>query len=361
MAANQRSDRTPNAVAAGPDPDALRTAYLELLKLCLCDLAGTGTTSVWTHTDGTLLSRELAGEELKIRATGVDWPLHGVTMVGLDRLDDLQSCVETVVRDGVEGDLIEAGTWRGGASILMRATLDALGASERTVWVADSFQGFPAEDADHPDHWRLAGNPYLSVAVEQVEANFRRLGYQDGVRFVPGFFEDTLPALTDNRWALVRLDADSYEATWIALQSLYPRLAVGGFLVIDDYALEECRRAIDEFRAAHGITEPIEEVDWTSVRWRRTSAAEIAPAPAAGTPAAAGGRSPAVPVERDADVRVVSVHERAVQRDKRNLERELAGLRERLAAAEAEVAALHGSPLRGPKFWLGERLARLRR
>ena len=38
--------RVPHAVAAGRDPEALRTAYLELLKLCLCDLGGTGTTSV---------------------------------------------------------------------------------------------------------------------------------------------------------------------------------------------------------------------------------------------------------------------------------------------------------------------------
>ena len=122
-----RPERAPRAAAAAADTDRLRVAYLELLKLCLCDLAGTGTTSVWRHTDGTLMSRELRGEELAIRASGVDWPLHGVTMVGLPRLDDLQECVEAVVRDGVEGDVIEAGTWRGGASILMRATLDALG------------------------------------------------------------------------------------------------------------------------------------------------------------------------------------------------------------------------------------------
>ena len=64
-------------------------------------------------------------------------------MVGLNRLDDLQACVESVVRDGVEGDLIEAGTWRGGASILMRATLDSLGATDRTVLRRRLVPGLP--------------------------------------------------------------------------------------------------------------------------------------------------------------------------------------------------------------------------
>lgn len=355
----ERPDRSARAVAAAPEPDALRTAYLELLKLCLCDLGGTGTTSVWTHTDGSLMSRELTGEDLAIRAAGVDWPLHGVTMVGLRRLDDLQSCVESIVRDGVEGDLIEAGTWRGGAAILMRAALDSLGGGGRTVWVADSFQGFPAPDAVHPDRGGLAAIDYLAVAEADVRENFRRLGYERGVRFLPGFFEDTLPALARRSWSLVRLDADSYEATRVALESLYPGLSVGGHLVVDDYgALEECRRAVDEFRAAHGIEEPIEEVDWTCVRWRRTSDAAIEPPPA-GT--SAGGRTPARPVERDGDARIVSMYERALLRDKRHLQRELAELRQRTSAAEAEVAALRGSPLRGPRAWLRGRLDRLRR
>ena len=118
-------------------------------------------------------------------------------MAGLRRLDDLQACVEAIVRDGVEGDLIEAGTWRGGASILMRATLDALGADDRTVWVADSFQGFPAADAGDARADRLPRRP-----IEEVRANFARLGYEQGVRFVAGFFEDTLPGLAGGagRW-----------------------------------------------------------------------------------------------------------------------------------------------------------------
>jgi hypothetical protein len=344
----------PRGVAAGPDAEALRHAYLELLKLCLCDLGGTGTISVWKHTDGSLMSRELTGDDLKIRAAGIDWPLHGVTMVGLERLDDLQACVETIVRDGVAGDVIEAGTWRGGAAILMRATLDALGAAGRTVWVADSFQGFPLPDGERPDPERLAEIDYLAVAQEQVEANFARLGYGRGVRFLPGFFQATLPGLAGERWALVRLDGDSYEATWTALAALYPGLTPGGFVVVDDYgALEECRRAVDEFRAQNGIGEPLEAIDWTGARWRRTSAEPVTPRP----PASVAASGPLTAPERPGEpARIVSLHERELMRDKRHLQRDLEALGQRLADAEAEVAALHGT-----RHWLRRKLGRLRR
>ena len=138
--------RAISATGPGPDPESLRTAYLDLLKLSLCDLTGSGTVSVGRSRRGRMFRRELTGEDRKPRVVGLDWPLNGLTMVGLSRLDDLQRCVESIVGDGIEGDLIEAGAWRGGASMLIRATLDSLGATDRTVWVADSFQGFPEPD-----------------------------------------------------------------------------------------------------------------------------------------------------------------------------------------------------------------------
>jgi O-methyltransferase len=313
--------REPRAAGAAADVGALRTAYLDLLKLCLCDLAGTSTVSVGAMADGTVMSRELRGDGLRLRAAGMDWPLQGLTMVGLGRLDDLQACVESVIADGVEGDLIEAGAWRGGASILMRATLDAVG-DQRTVWVADSFAGFP--EADAPDHGSLdlRDFDFLAAPLEDVRASFTRLGYEDGVRFVPGFF-----------------DADTYEATRLALRCLYRGLSVGGHLILDDYgSFEGCRRAVDEFRAEHAIAEPIEVVDSTCARWRRESAApiEVAPvhaAPQPDAPRAAPPRPPAhVPSARELE-----------------LAHEVAALRERLAAAEAQI---------GARAWLRRRLGR---
>src|ERR1039457_663209 len=81
------------------------------------------------------------------RAKGQDWPPLADTMIGLKRLDNLQNCIETVLKDNVPGDMIETGVWRGGGSIFMRAVLKAYGSTGRTVWVADSFEGLPEPDA----------------------------------------------------------------------------------------------------------------------------------------------------------------------------------------------------------------------
>ncbi len=267
------------ALGPGGGAEDLRAAYLDLLKLCLCDLAGASTYSVTRAGDGRnsesqVFSRELGRDELTLRAEGKDWPLSGLSMIGLRRLDDLQSCVESIVSDHIEGDLVEAGAWRGGASILMRATLDSLGARARTVVVADSFRGLPVPDEAFPEDHELdlSSIDFLAVPLEDVRGYFERFGCERGVEFVPGFFEETLPTLADHTWSVVRLDGDTYESTSLALEALYPRLVPGGYLIVDDYLLiDECRAAVDEFRRAYAIAEPIEEIDRNGIKWRRRS------------------------------------------------------------------------------------------
>jgi hypothetical protein len=251
--------------ASGPRPDAptLRLAYLDVLKLCLCDLGGAGTTSVARTQEGHVMSRQLSGDQLRLRAAGMDWPLHGLTMLGLRRLDDLQACVESVVADSVAGDFIEAGSWRGGASLFMRAVLDTLDGPQRRVWVADSFQGFPRPEggADHGYDLSadLAGVDFLAVPLEEVKAAFARFGCEQGVEFVPGFFQDTLPGLKGRTWSIIRLDGDTYDSIRVALDSLYAGLARGGYVIVDDYlSLDQCREAVEDFRRERGISEPIE-------------------------------------------------------------------------------------------------------
>ena len=205
---------------------------------------------------------------------GAGWLATGETMIGDLRLRQLQDAVETVIAQGVEGDLIEAGVWRGGASILMRAVLDAYGVTDRLVWVADSFKGLPPPDpGSYPADagLRLHEHPALAARIEEVQSNFAWHGLlDDQVRFLPGWFRDTLPTLGTHQWAVIRLDGDLYESTILGLEHLYPGLSPGGFVIVDDYGvLTSCRQAVDDFRAAHGITEPIEKVDWTAVYWRR--------------------------------------------------------------------------------------------
>lgn len=216
-------------------------------------------------------SRRLAHTE---REFGLDWPGHAETMVGLRRLDNVEACVVDTLRRRVPGDLLEAGVWRGGTTILMRAVLAAYGDDERRVWVADSFQGLPKPDADaFPADAGVdyTGRAELSVGERQVRANFARYGLlDDRVEFLPGWFKDTLPGAPVERLAVMRLDGDLYESTIDALDALYPKLSAGGYCIIDDYgALEACRRAVDDYRAAHGITEELRPVDWTGAYWQR--------------------------------------------------------------------------------------------
>jgi O-methyltransferase len=215
--------------------------------------------------------RRLARTE---REFGLDWPRHAETMVGLRRLDNVDACVTDVLRRNVPGDLLEAGAWRGGTTILMRAVLAAAGDTTRRVWVADSFQGLPKPDPElfpHDAGLDYTGHAQLSAGEQQVRANFARYGLlDDRVAFLAGWFKDTLPNAPIEQLAVMRLDGDLYESTMVALEALYPKLSVGGYCIIDDYgALEACRRAVEDYRAVHGITEELRPVDWTGVYWQR--------------------------------------------------------------------------------------------
>jgi O-methyltransferase len=195
-------------------------------------------------------------------------------MVGLRRLENLEALIVDIATCGLAGDLVETGVWRGGASIFMRAVLKVVGDTSRRVWVCDSFAGLPRPDAEeYPAdagdyHWSF---PELAVPLEQVKANFARYGLlDDQVRFLPGWFRDTLPDAPIERLSLLRLDGDLYESTHVALEALYPKLSSGGYLVVDDYgAIAACRRAVDDYRARNAIDDPIHEIDWTGVYWRR--------------------------------------------------------------------------------------------
>ena len=248
--------------------------YIDLLKLSLIDLLGSSTSRAVAQADGDVRIEEVPEDERGERLVGRDWPAQGTTMIGLARLTNLQGCVETILKDDVPGDLIEAGVWRGGAAIFMRALLDLHDATERLVWAADSFAGLPPPDpatypADEGDPHHEVG--FLAVPLEQVRRNFSRYEIPTtGVRFVEGWFRDTLPRLRGHQWSLIRLDGDMYESTMIGLESLYSDISPGGFVVVDDYgAVPGCKRAVDDFREHNGIQDELEWIDWTGIMWRK--------------------------------------------------------------------------------------------
>lgn len=208
------------------------------------------------------------------REQGRDWPIYAQTMVGAKRIRNVRESVETILADGIPGDLIEAGCWRGGSSILMRGVLKAYGVTDRTVFAADSFEGLPKPDPERfPADARDTGYQAeeLKVPVQQVRNNFELYKlFDERVQLVEGWFSETLPKLRDRRWALIRLDGDLYESTMDGLVNLYPQVSPGGIVIIDDYGWVNCREAVEAYREEHSITEPIVEIDWVGAYWRKS-------------------------------------------------------------------------------------------
>jgi hypothetical protein len=196
------------------------------------------------------------------------------TMIGLSGLDNIQDCVERALANGVPGDLVETGVWRGGVTILMRAILKAQGIEDRNVWVCDSFEGVPTTNEEsHPLDQEMSLhniNSILAVSADIVRENFKSVDLLDSqVQFLEGWFCDTLPTAPIDKIAVLRLDGDLYVSTKDSLEVLYPKLSPGGYLIIDDYNIEPCRAAVHEYRDAHGITDEIKHFNDTGAYWHK--------------------------------------------------------------------------------------------
>jgi O-methyltransferase len=209
------------------------------------------------------------------RETGKDWPVYAHTMIGIKRIENIQFLIEDILKNNIPGDLIEAGVWRGGAVIFMRAMLKAYDITNRIVWVADSFEGLPAPDSQkYPQDKEISLNriTFLNVSLEEVKNNFKVYGLLDEqVRFLKGWFKDTLPKANIKKLSLIRADGDMYESTMDILINLYPKLSKGGYVIIDDYeSLTQCKLAVSDFRKLNHIKDKMIPIDGLSVYWKKT-------------------------------------------------------------------------------------------
>jgi O-methyltransferase len=262
------------------------TLYLNLIKKCLIneiygeyEAIPVGGRPLSRLLQSVLRRRKLSLMRTNIYSTitrtrGRDWPPFAHTMIGLERLDNIQQCAEDILLNNIPGDLIETGVWRGGSTIFMRAILKAHKNIDKNVWVADSFEGLPKPNpakypADRGDLHHAQKS--LAVSLDQVKENFQKYDLlDDRVIFLKGFFCDTLSTNDINKLALIRLDGDMYESTMDALVYLYPKLSVGGYLIVDDYgAVNSCRKAVEDYRMQHNIDDQIIQIDGIGVYWQR--------------------------------------------------------------------------------------------
>jgi O-methyltransferase len=207
------------------------------------------------------------------------WPkCPAMSMIGRSRLENVLSLAKEKIEQGIKGDFIEAGIWKGGVIALMSAVLNVYGDTSRQVYGADSFKGIPPAKPDlYPADKAHLGCDKLEILSNnsrvEVESLLQRFGLlSPQVTLVEGWFKDTLDNIPNENFALIRLDGDSYESTMQSLQALYPKLSDGGSIIIDDYhSWHGCKVAVDEWRTKHHIKDPLIDIDWTAVYWTKSS------------------------------------------------------------------------------------------
>lgn len=298
-----------------------RALYLDLMKRAVANFLYEDTPSwIFDRAAGKITAADRF--HLDKRVTGEDGPTSAHTMIGLLRLNNIQACLEDILRNNVPGDVIETGVLGGGATIFMRAVLKAHADHTRRVFVCDSFVEQPTAAPPRVVQWALktaasvpnkgfqrelfqwlqSVNPAKSLpstdtpsdelvdyvmqilqqgdqmavpsrntSLDGVQSNFARYGLlDDQVVFVKGYFSETLPTLAAPTFSLIRLDGDLYESTMDALTHLYPKLSSGGYCIIDDFSsFTDCRKAVEDYRAAHGVVTPLQTVDHHAVYWQK--------------------------------------------------------------------------------------------
>lgn len=221
--------------------------------------------------------------ELSVDEGGTERDIEEITQffpytdMGRVRLDQLEALLDQVRTERVPGDLVECGTGRGGGAIFLRGYLDAHELTNPTVWVADRFRASPEPDEEPPTTVgetpdTVAGFPDLLPDLNIVRDGFARFDlFDDRVKFVQGDFDRTLPEAEIGTIALLRIGSGLGASIATVLDELYPKLAVGGFVVIDDHVEETVAAAVEEYRSANGVEEALERIDWAGVWWRKES------------------------------------------------------------------------------------------
>ena len=217
--------------------------------------------------------------------------LRPFTMTSSERLWSLLNAVRYLQNESVPGDFVECGVWRGGSVMAMAGELRRLGVTDRRIWLYDTFAGMTpptAEDVeagtgvtavtmldttevgDGNNVWCVAGRA-------DVETNVRGTGYPfENFTFVEGDVAQTLTHQVPEAIALLRLDTDWYESTRVGLEVLYPRLAVGGVCILDDYGhWQGARKAVDDYFDGLGQRPYMHTIDYSGRVFIKTASHQV--------------------------------------------------------------------------------------
>jgi len=213
--------------------------------------------------------------------------VRAYTMTSDQRVAALCDAVRYVVTNRISGDIVECGVWKGGSMMAVARTLLELGDRARELHLFDTFEGMTAptgEDValtgesaadlmaastDRED----AESVWCRAPLDVVKQAMAGVGYDKSkIHYIKGRVEDTIPAAAPQCIALLRLDTDWYESTRHEMIHLFPRLSVGGVLILDDYGhWLGARRAVDEYLKEHNVPLFLQKIDYSgryAVKWR---------------------------------------------------------------------------------------------
>ena len=175
---------------------------------------------------------------------------------------------------GIPGAIVECGVWRGGSTMAIALSLMHSNCASVPIYLFDTFDGMPQpEPADGTramKTWNAKRTPnghsdWCLAGVDEVRRNMESTGYPGCyIHYVKGRVEDTLPDQAPDAISLLRLDTDFYASTKHELRHLFPRLSIGGVLIIDDYGHWcGCRKAVDEYLVETGTSIFLARIDET--------------------------------------------------------------------------------------------------
>jgi hypothetical protein len=196
--------------------------------------------------------------------------VESYTMTGVERISALIRAVRYIVGSGIPGDLVECGVWKGGSVMAMALTLLQMQNQERALYLFDTFSGMTAPSERDIDYMGQPAETILedircAASQEEVEAAVFSTNYDPAnIHFVKGPVEETIPVHAPGTIALLRLDTDWYQSTRHELFHLFPRLATGGVIIVDDYGhWQGARQAVDEYLVQYDIDLLLHRIDYT--------------------------------------------------------------------------------------------------
>ncbi|MFP4364496.1 MAG: TylF/MycF/NovP-related O-methyltransferase [Spirochaetia bacterium] len=195
------------------------------------------------------------------------------TMTSIERGFALYNACIYLAKNEIPGDIVECGVWKGGSSMLAALSLMEAKETTRDLWMYDTFTGM-TEPSEHDKiastgqsvytRWQKTEN-WWAAGLESVKSNLKSTGYPtEKQHLIQGDVTETLKTTKPTTIGLLRLDTDWYESTKTELEILYPKLAIGGVLVIDDYGhFTGARKAVDDYFHKIGLSPYLHRADYT--------------------------------------------------------------------------------------------------